>query len=118
MSAHLRHRRDQPHLSLLELPCPCCDTPTVPSIQHHACRRHPWSSAPRYLVGWFCSDCDLPIRVLRLHARGDNAYDFLASLHAAARDGWEHGHAPDLPAWILPRRRLSAAPQSPNPASS
>lgn len=104
MNAHLQHRRDRPHLSLLELPCPCCQTPIVPTSQRHTCAHHPWSSARRYLVGWFCTDCAMPIRLLRLYSRDDDADDFLLSLHIAARDAWERGHPPDLPAWILPRR--------------
>lgn len=97
------HRRHRPHLSLLELPCPCCERLIVPSVTRHTCDRHPWSSARRFLVGWFCGDCRLPVRILRLYARDDPAYEFMATLDTAARTAWEHGHLPDLPAWILPR---------------
>jgi hypothetical protein len=99
------HRRHQPHLSLLELPCPCCERLIVPSIEPYTCAKHPWSRARRCLVGWFCGDCRLPVRVLRLYASHDDADAFKITLVMAAREAWVNGHAPDLPAWILPRPR-------------
>lgn len=111
------HRRRRPHLSLLELQCPCCQRLIVPSLQPHACNRHPWGSARRYLVGWFCGDCCLPLCILRLFSRDDPAYEFLATLDTAAHTAWEHGHLPDLPAWILPPRGPRRAALRSGPAT-
>lgn len=109
MNGHLEHRRHRPHLSLLELHCPCCERPIVPSVQLHECARHSWSRVRRYLVGWFCDQCRIPFRVLRLYASDTAARDFLATLQLAALDGWQRGHPPDLPDWVLPGRGRPSA---------
>lgn len=104
------HRRDSPHLSLLELRCPCCALLTIPSVRRLTCDRHPWSSCGRYLVGWFCADCGLLVRYLRFYSSRPPAQRFLRTLTTAARRAWVSGEEPDLPPWVLPRPPLRRPP--------